>query len=120
MDINLGIWGQCKSPCHLNYGLLSDSSGIQTHNLLVLKRALNHLAKLAKWFSVCLRTKWLWVRIPLLSLKLQICCLLRARHSLTLRQTIKCRFTQKFARDMIITYSYGLLNKQFINHACEF
>ena len=30
---------------------------------------LNHLASLAKWLSVHLRTEWLWVRIPLLSLK---------------------------------------------------
>ena len=27
------------------------------------------MASLAKWFSVRLRTKWLWVRITLLSLK---------------------------------------------------
>ena len=27
------------------------------------------LYSLAKWWSVCLRTKWLWVRIPLLSIK---------------------------------------------------
>ena len=26
-------------------------------------------ASSAKWLSVCLRTKWSWVRIPLLSLK---------------------------------------------------
>ena len=32
--------------------------------------------------SVCLRTKWLWVQIPLLSLKLWIWRLLRARSSL--------------------------------------
>ena len=40
---------------------------------LVLKRKLNHLAKLyslAKWLSVSLRTKWLWVRIPLLLLNI--------------------------------------------------
>ena len=58
-----------------------------------------------KWLGVRLRTKWLWVRIPLLSLKLQISCLLRARSSLTFRQTIKCGFTLKLVRDMIITYS---------------
>ena len=29
--------------------------------------SLNHLASLAKWLSVRLRTKWLWVRIPLQS-----------------------------------------------------
>ena len=36
---------------------LSDSNGIRTHNHLVCKRTLNHLASLAKWLSVRLRTK---------------------------------------------------------------
>ena len=36
--------------------------------------------------SVPLRTKWLWVRVPLQSLKLQISRLFRARSSLTFRQ----------------------------------
>ena len=45
---------------------LSDSNGIWTHNYLVREWTLNHLAKLAKWLSVHLRTKWLWVRILLL------------------------------------------------------
>ena len=52
---------------------LSDSNRIRTHNHLVRKRIPNNLAKLAslsKWLSVRLRSKWLWVRIPLLSLKL--------------------------------------------------
>ena len=44
------------------------------------------LASLAKWLSVRLRIKWLWVRIPLQSLKLQISRLFRARTSLTFRQ----------------------------------
>ena len=50
---------------------LSDNNGIRTHNHLVRKRIHNHLGKhasLSKWLSVCLRTKWLWVRIPLLLL----------------------------------------------------
>ena len=64
------------------------------------------LANLAKWLCVHWRTKCLCVRIPLLSLKLQIWCLLWARSSLTFRQTIECGFTLKLARDMIITYSY--------------
>ena len=34
-----------------------DCSWTRTHNHLVLKRTLNHLAKLAKWLSVRLRTK---------------------------------------------------------------
>ena len=55
---------------------------ISTHNTAQL----NHLASLTKWLSVCLRTKWLWVRVQLQSLKLQISHLLRARSSLTFRQ----------------------------------
>ena len=42
---------------------LRDSNGIQTHNHLVRKRTLNHLPKLAFWFSIRLQTNWLWVRI---------------------------------------------------------
>ena len=52
---------------------LSDSNVIRTHNHLVRKRTLDNLAKqasLAKWLSVGLRTKGLWVGITLLSLKL--------------------------------------------------
>ena len=45
------------------------------------------------------------IRIPLLSLKLQIWRLLRARSSLTLRQTIECRFTVNLVRDIIIIYN---------------
>ena len=56
--------------------------------------------------SVRLRTKWLRVRIPLLSLKLQIWRLRWARSSLTFRQTTECRFILKLVRDMIITYSH--------------
>ena len=51
------------TSCDIWY--LSVSNEIRTHNHLVCKRTLNHLAK---WLSVRLRTKWLWVRIPLLSL----------------------------------------------------
>ena len=72
---------------------------IRTHNHLVCIQTLNHLAKfqasLAKWLSVCLWTKWLWVWITLLSLKLQIWHLLQAMSPLTFRQTIECRFTLK-------------------------
>ena len=49
--------------------LLSDCNATQTHNYLVCKRTLNHLAKLAKWLSVHLQTKWLWVRVLLQSHK---------------------------------------------------
>ena len=70
-----------------NIWSISDSNVIWTHNHLVRKRTLKHLVKpvrLAKWFSVRLRTKWLWVRIVLLLLKINIWCLLWARSSLKL------------------------------------
>ena len=54
--------------------------------------------------SVRLRTKWLWSRILLLSLKLQIWCLLWARSFLKFRHNIECGFTLKLLSDMI-TYS---------------
>ena len=51
---------------------LSDCKRIGTQNYLVFNRALNHLSKLSsltKWSSVRLRPEWLWVAIPLQSLK---------------------------------------------------
>ena len=39
------------------------------HTNNVLTTQLNHLASLAKWLSVRLRTRWLWVRVQLQSLK---------------------------------------------------
>ena len=59
----------------LTHTIIHDCNGTPTHNHLFRKQTLNYLAKLAsltKWLSVCLRTKWLWVRVPLQSLKLQI------------------------------------------------
>ena len=47
---------------------LNDCNGIQTHNHLLRKQLLNHLTKLAslaKCLSVGLRTKFMWVRVPL-------------------------------------------------------
>ena len=41
---------------------------------------------LAKWLSVRLRSRWLWILVPLKSLKLKISRLLRARTSLKFRQ----------------------------------
>ena len=66
---------------------------------------------LAKLMSVCLRTKWLGFLIKLLLLKLQISRLLRARSSLTFRQTIECGFTLKLVHDMIRTYSQDLFTQ---------
>ena len=65
---------------------LCDSSRIGTHNHLVCKQTLSHLTILTKWLSAHLQTKWLWIWISLLSLKLQISHLFQARSSLTFRQ----------------------------------
>ena len=45
---------------------LSDCNWTRTQNHLVCKRTLNHLAQ---WLSVCLQTKWFWVRVLLHLLK---------------------------------------------------
>ena len=50
----------------------NDCNCTRTHNHLLRKWTLNHLAKLAslvKWLSVRLQTKWLWVWVQLQSLK---------------------------------------------------
>ena len=54
-----------------NIWSLSDCNGTRTYSHLVHNRTLNHLAKqasLVKWLSVRLKTKCLWVRVPLQSL----------------------------------------------------
>ena len=59
-----------------------------------------------RWNIVRLQTKWLWVRVPLQSLKLHLNSrLFRARSSLTFKATIECAFTLKSVRDMLRTYS---------------
>ena len=75
-----------RSRCYI--WSLSDSKEIRTHNHLVRKQTLNHLAKLAKWLSFvvstclygvfdCVLLSWLYVIIKVKwvnahSLKLQI------------------------------------------------
>ena len=67
--------------------VVCDSNEVRIHNHLVHERTLNHLASLAKWLSVRSWTKWLWVRIRLLSLKLQISRqIFRAKSPMTFRQ----------------------------------
>ena len=46
-----------RSRCHI--WNLSDSNGIRTHNHLVRKQTLNHLAKLTKWLS-CIASTYLY------------------------------------------------------------
>ena len=65
--VNLHFIVAWKSTnCRHDVWSLSDSNEIRTQNQLVCKQTLNHST--GKWLSVYLRTKCLWVRVPLLSL----------------------------------------------------
>ena len=51
--------------------ILSDCNGTRTHNHLVGKRILNHLAKLAKWLS-CFVTTYLYGTFDCMFLSYQV------------------------------------------------
>ena len=90
---------------------------LNVKELLAQRRRHSHLASLAKWFSVRLRTKWLWIRIMLLSLKLQIWRLLSARSSLTFKQIIECGFTLKLVQNIIITHCQMHRTDEYSQHS---
>ena len=48
-----------------------------------------HLVSLAKWSSVRLRTKWLWVRVPLQSLIIETQCIKIIEQELSYKPDIK-------------------------------
>ena len=76
----------------------------------------NHLVCLAKWLSVRLWTKWLWIQIPLQSMKPQISRLFRARRSLTFRKL--SLFINKIV--LITTSSTFLHLKNAPKYQCQF
>ena len=78
---NCRVWIHCKTHTW-------DDNNIQSNAPYkwVLTTQLDHLASLAKWLIVRLRTKWLWVRISLQPLDPQISRRLWARSSLKFRQ----------------------------------
>ena len=93
--------------------LFSDCNGTRTHNQLVRKQTLNHLAKLANsvkmiGLSVRLRTKWLWLRVPLQSLNFRFPACFEQGLSWHSGNYIECGFTVKCVRDMMKTYSQYL------------
>ena len=99
---------------------LRDSNGIRTRNQLFCKQTLNHLAKLALRYLASqpfrqidhlaklalqlrgLQTKWLWVRISLLSGVAPA----SSKEFLDIQATIPCRLTLRLVRDMIISHSH--------------
>ena len=114
-SLKLQVWGLFRARTSLTFRktILECRFGLKLVRHIIIHtvkctvqinyhNATQSLASLAKWLSVRLQTKWLWVRLPLLSLKVQIWHLLRARTPLTFKQTIESRFTLKLVRDMIM------------------
>ena len=89
-------------------GLLSDSYEVRTHNPLVRKRTLHHLAHVAKWLSVRLRTKGLWVRISMLSC---YCLLLEflVEHGMNLKPNYDTDFCAIFQKAKKKYFTVGLI-----------
>ena len=78
---NCRVWIHSQTRTWIDKNIQSNAPYRQ-----VLTAQLNHLASLAKWLSVRLRIKWLWVRVPLQSLNLEMWCLLREGSSLRFRE----------------------------------
>ena len=97
--LNYFSLSQCNYYCICTflYQKVIDCNRARTHNYLVCKRTLNHLAKL----------------VPLPSLKLQIWRLFRAfrfrAFSLDIQATKECGFILKCVSNMIRTYSQKVL-----------
>ena len=58
---------QTACSCHVTYAFQSEST-LYIHSEWITTQ-LNHVVRLAKWLSVRLRTKWLWIREQLQSLR---------------------------------------------------
>ena len=102
---------------------LSDCNWTRTHNYLVHKRTLSHLAKLAsfaslaKWLSVRLWTKWLWVRVQLQAKITSELALRTPRiKTLVVNQRSFIGFFQVFTARNIEEIEYQISSKlQFLN-----
>ena len=78
----------------------------------VLITQLNHLANLAKWLSVRLRTKWWWVRVPLQSLVFSLFSLL-TKGSYKIRE-----MKLQNVWNGEIFFSTNISNKSFLRETC--
>ena len=77
------------------FGCLSDCNWTRTHNHLIHKQTLNHLAKLAKWLS-CVVSTYLYGAFD---------CTFLSCHIHVSGWNIECGFTLKRVRDMRRTYN---------------
>ena len=76
---------------------------------------LSYLASLAKWLSVCLQTKWLWVLVQLQSLNIRFrACL--SKKFLDIQAILECGFNLKGTRDMTRTSSQMHRTDKYSEH----
>ena len=73
---NFCAWNRC------DIWSLSDSNGIWTHNHLVPKQTLSHLAKLSKWLSYVVSTYLYGAFVVIMNLVFQTVCKLIQRYVL--------------------------------------
>ena len=118
----------------------NDSNGICTHNHLVRKQTLKHLAKLAKWLSCVVSTylydlfdyillschvrvsEWIYVKEPLARNRGDIWSKFKWQQQdsnpfLDIQVPIECRFTLKCVRDMILTCSQIHRTDKYSQHS---
>ena len=81
-----------------------------------LQTQLNHLSSLVKWLTFRLWTKWLWIRVQLQSLKLQISRLLRKKSCLTFKELILemylCKSSCSSLRLLLVSNYWCLIRKR--------
>ena len=116
MYLNVIAWNMRKM-----WGLC-DSNWTWTHNHLVIKRMLNHLVKLAKWWSCVM---------SICMVHLTAChyhnrfafpskstlCIYSSKEFLDIEATIECKVTPKRVSDMIRTYSQMHFTDKYSQHS---
>ena len=101
----------------------SDCNWTRTQNHLVLKRTLNHLAKLAKWSS-CVLSTYLYGAFDCIFLSCHVRVFLSchvapasSKEFLDIQATVECGFTLKRVRDMTRTYSQMHRTDKYSEHS---
>ena len=99
---------------------LSDWNGTRTHNHLVHKRTLNHLAKLAKWLS-CVMSTYLYRAFDCIFLSYHVrtsdITSVSGKEFLDILSNIEFGFTLKCVRDMTRTYSQIKRTDKYSQHS---
>ena len=98
----LAKWLSCVVSTYLydEFDCMSYQSNAVYRKVLTTQH--NHLASLAKWLNLRLRTKWLWVQVQLQSLRL-VFAPVSSNESLDIQAALECGFILQRVRDMIRT-----------------